>query len=163
MKRRPVIGVMGGANVSDEVLHTARELGRLIAEQGWVLLNGGRNAGVMAASAAGAKEAGGTVIGILPDRDTSAAAPDLDFAVVTGLGDGRNVINVLSSNVVIACQGGAGTVSEIALALKNGRPVILMGMPVEAALDSYRGTGMLSEANTPKEAVAQAAALLAQR
>ena len=159
--RRAVIGVMGGAQVSDEVAGQARELGRLIAGRGWVLLNGGRDVGVMAASAAGAREAGGTVIGILPGRDTGGASPDLDVAIVTGLGDGRNIVNILSSDVVIACPGGAGTLSEVALALKNERPVILLGLDPGPTLEPYRHRGQLLSARDPAHAVEQAAALLA--
>ena len=161
--RRPVVGVMGGSKVAARVAETARELGALIARRGWVLLNGGRNKGVMAASARGAKEAGGTVIGILPDRSTKRAAPDLDIAVVTGLGDCRNLINVLSSDVVIACEGALGTLSEITLALKNGKRVILLGREVETGLEGFQRRGQLSVANDPTEAVEQAAAVVARQ
>jgi hypothetical protein len=161
--RKPVIGVMGGAIVTDDVYAMATELGRLVAERGWVLLNGGRNNGVMAASAAGASAAGGTVIGILPDRTTDAASPDLDIAVVTGLGDGRNVINVLSSDVVVACPGGLGTLSEIALALKNGKPVIVLARRVERELEPFFTSGRLQLAKSPDEAVAIAVDILARR
>ena len=68
--RRPIVGVMGGGRASKETLSMARELGGRIAAKAWILLNGGRNAGVMAASACGAAEAGGLTIGILPDSDT---------------------------------------------------------------------------------------------
>ena len=158
--RKPVIGVMGGGQVTDEVAATARELGSLIAGRGWVLLNGGRNAGVMAASARGAKEAGGLVIGILPDYDTRAASPDLDVAVVSGLGDARNAINVLSSDVVIACPGGAGTLSEVALALKSGKPVIVLGFDPGPTLTAYVTSGQLVQADNPAQAVERAEALL---
>lgn len=157
---KSVIGVMGGSDVSAAVEEMARRLGALIAGRGWVLLNGGRNVGVMAASAQGARRSGGTVIGILPGRDRTDASPDLDFAVVTGLGDARNLINVLSSDVVIACPGGAGTLSEVSLALKNGKRVILLGLDVGRALDGYRQDGLLTSANSPEEAVEQAAAAL---
>ncbi len=159
--RKEVIGVMGGAEVDAETEALARRLGRLIAERGWVLLNGGRDCGVMAASAAGAREAGGTVIGILPGGSTTGASPDLDYAVVTGLGDARNLVNVLSSDVVIACVGGAGTVSEVALALKNDKPVILLGWDVGPALDRYRSAHRLESVQTPEEAVGRAAEILA--
>ena len=158
--RKPVVGVMGGGQVDDDVLDLARQLGAGIAQRGWVLLNGGRNAGVMAASARGAKQVGGTVVGVLPDRDARQASPDLDVAIVTGLGDARNVINVLSSDVVIACPGGAGTLSEVALALKNGKPVILLGFEPGPALEAYRQTGQLLTAGDPADAVEKAAALL---
>ena len=158
---RPVIGVIGGSKASEEVAGMAEELGALIARRGWVLLNGGRNAGVMAASARGAKCVGGTVIGILPDRSTTTASPDLDIAVVTGMGDGRNLINVLSSDVVIACPGAMGTLSEIALALKHDKRVILLGFDaVGPELEKYRKRGQLTWADAPEEAVAQAEAAL---
>ena len=158
--RRPVVGVMGGGAVGDDVIDMARRLGALIAQRGWVLLNGGRNAGVMAASAAGARQAGGTVIGVLPDRDTRAACPDLDYAIVTGLGDARNLINVLSSDVVIACPGGAGTLSEVALAAKNAKPLILLNFDPGHTLDPYRNTAPVFSVTTPEEAVEEAATLL---
>jgi uncharacterized protein (TIGR00725 family) len=155
--RTPVIGVMGGANAPEDDQETARRLGRLIAQRGWILLNGGRNAGVMAASARGAREAGGMVIGILPDRDTRRASPDLDVAVVTGLGDGRNVINVLSSDVIIACLGATGTLSEIALALKNQKHVVCLGwsrLPgAKNLLRSIAPSPLVHFADTPEEAI----------
>jgi len=153
---------MGGSAASAATLAEARELGRLIAGRGWVLLNGGRAQGVMGASAQGAREAGGMVVGVLPGWDASDAAKDLDVAIVTGMGDARNVINVLSSDVVIACSGGAGTLSEVALALKNGKPVILLGFDPGPAVEPYRRTGQLHAARDPAEAVAQAAAILTQ-
>jgi len=159
---RPVVGVMGGGSVSEDVARTARELGARIARRGWVLLNGGRDAGVMAASARGAREAGGTVVGVLPGRTAEGASPDLDIAIVTGLGDARNLVNVLSSEVVIACPGGAGTLSEVALALKNDRPVILLGLEPGPALERYRRTGFLRTAATAAEAVRTAAELLGE-
>ncbi len=161
-KRKPVIGVMGGADVGAEVCALARELGKLIAERGWVLLNGGRDAGVMRASAAGAREAGGTVIGILPDADASRAAPDLDYAIVTGMGDARNLINVLSSDVVIACPGGAGTLSEVALALKSGKRVILLGWDAGAAFEGFLRSGLLTTTEDTGDALAQVAEALPQ-
>jgi uncharacterized protein (TIGR00725 family) len=120
---------MGGGRASAEVAALAEGLGAAIADAGWVLLNGGRDAGVMAASARGAAVRGGLVIGILPGRDRGEASPHLSVAVVTGLGDARNAVNVLSSDVVVALPGGAGTLSEVALASKAGRPVVLLGWP----------------------------------
>ena len=105
---RTVIGVMGsGENGDAALLAAARELGAAIARQGWVLLNGGRNSGVMDASAKGAAEAGGLVVGILPDADLQGASEHLSVAIRTGMGDARNAVNVLSSDVVIAMSGGA--------------------------------------------------------
>lgn len=157
---RTVIGVMGGAFVDEEVLHNAREIGRLIAEQEFVLLTGGRNAGVMAEASRGASEAGGLVIGVLPGDTTSNAAPHLDVAIVTDMGDARNAINVLSSRVVVALPGGPGTVSEIALALKAGRPVVLLGFPLGVPFGPQYERGQLIDAHTPHEAITAVLSLL---
>ncbi len=127
MQHAFIVGVMGGARVGPEVAAEAYRLGRRIAEQGWVLLNGGRRAGVMDESARGALEAGGLTIGILPGEDRRDASPYIRIPICTGMGGARNNINVLSSDVVVACPGGAGTLSEIALALKNGKRVIVLG------------------------------------
>jgi hypothetical protein len=157
---RTVIGVMGGGTAEEAVLENARQLGRLIAENGWVLLNGGRDCGVMAASAEGAREAGGLAIGILPGDDWEGAAPGLDVALPTGLGDARNALNVLASKVVIALRGGAGTLSEIALALKAGRPVIALDFPLGDTFARYYRVGAVIDVATPEEAVAAAKRLL---
>jgi uncharacterized protein (TIGR00725 family) len=126
--RRLVIGVMGAGEPSDKSLAAARELGRLVAERGWILLTGGRPAGVMAAASAGAKEIAGSVtLGILPGA-SGGEGKDVDIAVFTGMGEARNMINVLTSDVVVACGiEGPGTVSEVALAIKAEKPVILLG------------------------------------
>jgi uncharacterized protein (TIGR00725 family) len=159
--RKPVIGVMGGSKASAEVCARAKLLGSLIAQRGWVLLNGGRNQGVMAASAEGAKQAGGTVIGILPDSTASRASPYLDFAIMTDMGDGRNLLNVLSSDVVIACPGKLGTLSEVVLALKRDKRVILLGWELtDPQFKHFINTGQLTHAATPDEAIEQAAATL---
>ncbi len=104
----------------------AYQLGKLIAQQGWGLLTGGRQAGVMNAASQGAKAAGGLTIGILPDNNTDRVSEAVDIAIVTGMGNARNNINVLSSDAIVACGMGVGTASEIALALKNGKKVILL-------------------------------------
>jgi uncharacterized protein (TIGR00725 family) len=128
---------MGGGNATAGEVKQARELGALIAQQGWVVLTGGRNAGVMHAASAGAKSVlGGLTIGVLPfaeDRDECDVSPAVDIAIFTGFGEARNVVNVLSSDVVVACGGGGpGTASEAALALKAGKPLILFAPPDEA-------------------------------
>ncbi len=83
MNKRPIIGVMGaGDGATESAVRHAYRLGQLIAQEDWVLLNGGRNCGVMDASAKGAKEAGGLTIGILPDADISLASEYLDIPFV---------------------------------------------------------------------------------
>ncbi|MCH7700195.1 MAG: LOG family protein [Planctomycetes bacterium] len=159
--RKPILGVMGGGSNRPAVDAEARQLGALIAERGWILLNGGGDGGVMAASARGAKEHGGTVIGILRGKTTRGASPDLDIAILTGMGDARNVINVLTSDVVIACPGRAGTMSEVALALNSGKRVILLGWDAGDGLARFQRKGQLTRANSANEAVEQAAAVIA--
>jgi uncharacterized protein (TIGR00725 family) len=134
-RRRWVVGVMGGGDAaSPEAIALAGDLGREISRRGWALLSGGRPRGVMAAVSAGAMAVPGhLVIGVLPadgSSDAGRATADLDLAVFTGMGHGRNVINVLSSDVVVVCGGGGpGTASEAALALNAGRPLILLAAP----------------------------------
>lgn len=121
-----IIGVMGVGQVSAQVIQLAQELGQAIAENNWVLLTGGRKAGVMDAASRGAKAKGGLVIGVLPDNDTERISEAVDLPIITDMGNARNNINVLSSNVVIACGMSLGTASEVALALKSNKPVILL-------------------------------------
>ncbi|MDZ4179113.1 MAG: TIGR00725 family protein [Coriobacteriia bacterium] len=158
---RTIIGVMGGGEADANTRALARQLGRYIAEEGWVTLSGGRDAGVMSAVTEGAHDAGGLTVGVLPDDDTRRMAPGVDIPILTGMGDARNVINVLSSHIVIALAGGAGTLSEVALALKNGRPVITIGLDAGPALASYRDNGLLRQARDPRDAIEIATALLA--
>lgn len=122
-----LIGVMGpGEQATDTDIAQAYQLGQLIASRGWVLVCGGRACGVMEAVSQGAKACDGLTVGILPSDNTSGMSSAIDIPILTGLGHARNVINVLSSQVVVACGLGLGTLSEISLALKAKRPVILM-------------------------------------
>lgn len=131
--RKIIIGVMGaGENATSKDRETAYELGKLIAQQGWVLLTGGRNVGVMDAASQGAKSVNGLTIGILPGNNTNGISEAVDIAIVTDIGNARNNINVLSSHVIVACGMGAGTVSEIALALKSNKQVILLNPEAES-------------------------------
>src|SRR4028119_1144630 len=115
--KKIIIGVMGpGEQATATDLQNAYELGKLIAQQGWVLLTGGRNVGVMDAANTGAKAANGLTVGILPTADPSGISKAIDIPIFTDMGNARNNINVLSSDVVIACGMGAGTASEVALA-----------------------------------------------
>ena len=126
--RKIIIGVMGPGDLATNIdLDNAYKLGKLIAQEGWILLTGGREAGVMDAACKGAKEADGLTIGVLPTSNTHNLSDAVDIAIVTDLGNGRNNVNVLSSDVIVACGIGLGTVSEIALGLKSGKPVILLG------------------------------------
>jgi hypothetical protein len=158
--RRTVIGVMGGSEADERTTRQAHELGQLIAVNGWVLLNGGRPTGVMDASARGCQEAGGLTVGILFDQDREAACEHLDLVIPTGLGAGRNIVNVLASDVVVACRGQGGTLSEIALALRFERPVVLLDFDPGAAFLDACGRGRWYLAASPREAVERVASLL---
>jgi uncharacterized protein (TIGR00725 family) len=124
---KPIIGVMGpGERASQKDIDHAYELGKLIAKQNWILLTGGRNMGVMDAASKGAKHSGGLTVGILPSENKDGISEFVDIPICTGIGSGRNNINVLSSDVIIACGTGAGTISEVMLALKARKPVLLI-------------------------------------
>jgi uncharacterized protein (TIGR00725 family) len=132
----------------------ARQLGELIAAEGWVVLSGGRNAGVMKAVSEGAKAKGGLTVGLLPDK-SSTVAPEVDVAIFTDMNNARNNLIGLSSNVVVACGlDGPGTTSEVALALKNGKKVILLGADAaaQAFFKSMRRDSVFV-ADTPQKAV----------
>jgi len=141
-----VIGA-GSCGAAQEAL--AEEVGRLIAGEGAVLVCGGLG-GVMAAAARGAKEAGGTTLGILPGSDRFAANPHIDYAVSTGVGHARNLAVVSSGDAVIAVGGSFGTLSEIGLAAKLGRPVIILD---GWRLSSGEGHDRIMYASSPEEAV----------
>ncbi|MDI3339017.1 MAG: TIGR00725 family protein [Sphaerobacter sp.] len=121
-----MIAVCGPHEATAEEMRLAEEVGERIARAGQVLVCGGRG-GVMEAACRGARRAGGTTIGILPGTDRRAANAWVEHVICTGLGEARNAVIVASANAVIAVGGGFGTLSEIALALKLGKPVIALG------------------------------------
>ena len=153
MHRPVIVGVMGGGTTSAKETEDAYTLGALIAKQGWVLLNGGRNAGVMAASARGARDQGGLTVGILPDSTAKHVSEHIHIPILTGMGNARNCINVLSSDVVVACPGGLGTLSEIALALKCSKPVVLLNYDEERRFEAFYLDGRLSYVDSPREVI----------
>ncbi|MBP1600532.1 MAG: hypothetical protein H6Q06_683 [Acidobacteria bacterium] len=125
LRSKPRLGVMGSSTCSPRITELAVEVGRQIGRAGAILVCGGRG-GVMEAAARGAKEAGGITIGILPGESDSEANPYIDIPIVTGMGQARNAINILTSQAVIAVAGAYGTLSEIALARVAGIPVIAL-------------------------------------
>ena len=140
------IGVIGGGVVSEETAGIAYQVGKRIAEAGAVLVCGGLS-GVMEQACKGAREAGGTTIGIVPSAYRGTANAFVDFEIVTGAGQARNVIIAQTADVLIAVSGEYGTLSEIALGLKLGKPVI--------TLQSWEIEGTLA-VSSPDEAVALA-------
>ena len=132
MTRQPMIAVIGAGTASAALCGLAATLGREIAARGATLVCGGRG-GVMEAAAQGALAAGGHTIGIIPSYEPTTANPYIEFVIATGMGEARNTIVVASADAVIALAGEAGTLSEIGLALKIGRPVIALDAWVEIA------------------------------
>jgi uncharacterized protein (TIGR00725 family) len=138
------VSVVGSGTASGELYEMAREIGRLVAERGGTLICGGRS-GVMEAAARGSTEAGGAAIGILPDEDRTRANEYLSYSIATGMGHARNLAVVCSGDVVIAVGGEYGTLSEIGLARKVGRPVV--------ALRGWELGEHVSVASSPEKAV----------
>jgi len=145
------IGVIGAGQCSPEAERLAEELGREIARNKAILVCGGLG-GVMEASARGAKQEGGITIGILPGFSFEDANPFIDIPIVTGLSHARNVLVVRSSHALIAVEGGYGTLSEIAIALKLRKPVI--------GLCTWDVSKKIITVETPREAVKRAISII---
>jgi uncharacterized protein (TIGR00725 family) len=142
-----MVAVIGASECDDEVYGRAREVGRLLAERGSVVVCGGLG-GVMEAACRGAQEAGGTALGILPGPDVRAANPYVTVAVATGLGEARNAVIANTGEAFIAVSGSWGTLSEIAFARRLGKPVVSLG--------SWQPDASVQTAQTAAEAVALA-------
>ena len=124
---RPLIAVVGpGESATVEQIRLSELVGRAIAKRGWVTLTGGRAAGVMAAATRGAAAANGLTIGILPGATRAGAAPELDVALATGLGEARNAVIATAADAMVACGMNPGTLSEVSLALRARKPVAIL-------------------------------------
>jgi hypothetical protein len=145
MPATPYVAVVGSGEADDQLAWLAEEVGAALADAGAVVVTGGLG-GVMEAASRGAKSRLGQTLGLLPGDDRTAANGWVDIAVPTGMGELRNGLVVRSSDAVIAVGGGHGTLSEIALALKAGKPVVgLAGWDID---------GMVQAAD-PQDAVAR--------
>ncbi|MGH8014977.1 MAG: TIGR00725 family protein [Candidatus Zixiibacteriota bacterium] len=121
--RKPVIAVIGAGKCSKKLKDMAADVGRYIAENGGVLVCGGLG-GTMEGAARGAKEAGGTTIGIIPGNNKSDANDFIDYVIVTGIGHARNILVVNSADAIVALPGKYGTLTEMAFALISGKPIV---------------------------------------
>jgi uncharacterized protein (TIGR00725 family) len=148
----PYIAVVGPGQADQPQLAAAEAVGRELAEAGAVVVCGGLG-GVMEAACRGAQEAGGVTLGLLPGSDRAAANAWVSVAVPTGLGEARNALVVRAADAVIAVAGEYGTLSEIALALKTGKPVVGIG-----TWDLGRDPDPITRARDGAEAVALALA-----
>lgn len=125
-KQKITISVIGGHDPNSAVEQLAHDLGKIVAKVGAITVCGGLD-GVMKAVCQGAKEAGGTTIGLLPGTDKTDANPHVDIALPTSIGYARNAIVACSADIIVALPGSHGTSSEIAYGLVFGRPVIDLG------------------------------------
>jgi len=146
------VAVVGPGEASPAELHTAEEVGAGLAAAGAVVVTGGLG-GVMEAACRGARSRRGRTLGILPGDDRDAANGWVEIAVATGLGELRNGLVVRAADAVVAIGGGHGTLSEVALALKLGRPVVGLGTWEVHGVDHV---------STPEDALSLIAGLLVQ-
>ncbi|GBD39226.1 hypothetical protein HRbin37_01498 [bacterium HR37] len=143
-KRELIVGVIGGSEVQERECQIAEEVGREVAKRGGILICGGET-GIMEAASRGAALEGGITVGILPGFSKYEANPYIWIPIVTGMSHARNIIIVRSSDVIIAIDGGYGTLSEIAFALKLRIPVI--------GINTWEVSADIKKAKTAKEAV----------
>ncbi|HOX81508.1 MAG TPA: TIGR00725 family protein [Chryseolinea sp.] len=152
-----IIGVMGpGESANPDVNEMAFDLGYSIAKNGWITLTGGRSFGVMDAALKGATEANGLTIGILPDDSDKNASEHAQIKIITSMGSGRNYISVLSSHILVILGMASGTASEVALALKSNKKVILLNQD-EDTIRFFKkmGAHRILVSSTVEEAVKQ--------
>jgi uncharacterized protein (TIGR00725 family) len=152
MSRVPYVAVVGPGDASPQELQAAEDVGAGLAARGAIVVTGGLG-GVMEAACRGARSRRGRTIGILPGEDRDAANGWVEIAIATGLGELRNGLVVRAADALVAVGGGHGTLSEVALALKLGRPVVGLG--------TWEVHGV-EHVSTPEEAIDRISALLLQ-
>ncbi len=144
------VAIIGASRCDEKIERIAFEVGKLIAEKKAILVCGGLG-GVMEAACRGAKAAGGLTVGILPTGKKTDANPYVDIAIPTGMGEARNALVVKAADAIIAISGEFGTLSEIGLALKMGKPVV--GLETWELSKEGKVSGAIVVAKTPFEAV----------
>jgi uncharacterized protein (TIGR00725 family) len=146
------IGIIGGSRCTEITCERAREMGTLIAKEGWVLICGGMG-GVMEAACKGAFTSGGVTIGILPGGSRGEGNSYLSYRIVTGMGHMRNALVVRSSDIIVAFEGSYGTLSEIAFANIESIPIIgFHSWRIDPKMNE--GASIYTrEAHTPAEAI----------
>ncbi len=142
--QKPVIAIIGAGQCSDKVKKLAYTAGKFVAQLGGTVVCGGLG-GVMEAAAQGAKEGGGTTIGIIPTANKKDANKFIDYVIVTGMGEARNALVIKTADAIIAFEGKFGTLSEIAFALQSGKPTISVG--------SWDIDSQIIKEDNPEEAV----------
>ena len=132
---RAPVGVIGPRAATDAQMRAAEAVGTGLARMGFTILCGGRD-GVMTAVAKGARSAGGTTVGLLPETDASVANAYIDIAIATGIGEARNALIARASLCLVAVGNSHGTLSEVALSRHFGKLVI--GLEDAADVDGVR-------------------------
>jgi uncharacterized protein (TIGR00725 family) len=148
-----VIAIIGAGKCSKKLRDMAAVVGAYVAEHGGVVVCGGMG-GIMEGAARGAREAGGTTIGILPTDDRNDANEFIDFAIPTGFGEARNIMVVRAADVVVAFPGKYGTLIEMAFALNARKPVI--------SVNAWKLGDEIRQVETPEEAARLAMELAEQ-
>ena len=148
----PSIGVIGGSQATETSVSDAYQVGKHVAMNGAILVCVGLG-GIMEAASRGAAENGGLVVGILPGEAKADANPYVSVALPSGLGLGRNLLVVRSSDVLIAFPGSYGTLSEIALALSHNKTVVYMPGAWDLRKIGRVDNALFKEAFDPGQAV----------
>jgi len=163
--RRRVLGVIGpGEQATPRDVADAFEVAAAAARAGWVVLTGGRDLGVMDAASRGARSADGITVGVLPGSDTRGASRAVDIAIVTGFGEMRDQVVVLSSDVIVVCGMSEGTAAEAAFAIKAQKPIVFL-RPEPHVRTFYEELGgeEVHVAMTPEEVLDLIATVAAER
>ena len=128
---KKIIGIMGPTDAKEQDLINAYQIGKYCAENDYVTLTGGLKYGIMNEALKGAKDHNGQTIGIMPTDDRSKFSEYVDIPIITTMKAGRNYIEILTSDIIVACGISAGTSSEISLAIKPGKKIVLVGLQEE--------------------------------
>lgn len=155
MTPKVIVGVMGpGEAANPEENEVAYELGKAIAKEGWAVLTGGREFGVMNAVMKGAVDHNGLTIGILPTENAAGSSRNASIRIITGMGSARNNIAVLTSHVIVVCGMAPGTASAVALAVKAQKKIILLRQDEETVKFFKKlGTYRIHEAQSVEETI----------
>ena len=163
-----VVSVIGASEIDKETEQKAIEIGRLLAKNKFLVSCGGLS-GVMEAVCKGAKENGGITLGIIPFKEKSAANQYVDIAIPVPFSQARNIVVVLSGDVIVAIAGKAGTLSEISFSWIYGKPIVALtgveGWSSKIAgekLDDRR-SDIIYGAKTPQEVVEKVIELMSAK
>ena len=154
-QRSIIITVIGGSDAAQKDLDAAYQVGLELAKRGAIVLCGGM-AGVMEAVCKGAKDAGGTTVGIMPGNNDDDANDYIDIAIPTGLGYARNAIVATAGGAIIAIDGAYGTLSELGYGLGNGTPIV--GLNTWQFMIDEKEDTTIERADNPLDAVEKALA-----